>query len=194
MVKIVKEIVAELPDVQESISEEGFRQALRWGLQHRSPLTNLVVNPFKESVIGQTGYKDSNRPDEEVKTLVEVGDKAKFNVATKPTTKRPAYAGIVTALGSFVDVTVEMRGQGKVRGVRRIGDEHFISVPLLVGKLEEYVTAIREGREGALPEKEPSQKTITEKSARIFYFDKFFRQFQDNHQRIQPRCTHSNTF
>lgn len=147
MPNIITRMDIELPEHLETIDENGFMAYLWW--QHdKGELSKKVIRIFRPTALSETGYSNDNRPDEEVKTPLKIGE-LEFLITTKPTTKSPFYSGINEEFGNYLRHLTEQHEKGLLRkGYRTIEKEPYIAVDILVEKLGEDLKTLLSGREG----------------------------------------------
>jgi hypothetical protein len=157
---ITPHIKCYLPPELTKIDEESFIRFLSFQ-DEKKILEKYIIDNFKKGIRNDIGFSDENRPDNRVETFLKIGNDIEIAVYTTPTTKRPAYEKIKKGFENYLNFLLEEYEKGVSReGVITIKNEPYVSVSILIKKLNNDVANLLEGREGIRQELEIKRPLI----------------------------------
>ena len=127
----------ELPKNLDKLTEVNFISYLNWG-NESSIIKKIILNPFTDSLKGESKYSKDKRPKNEKTEEIEISENYSFQITTKPTTLRPAYSDVLDEFSNYIDFLLEQYDNNIQRkDIRTINNEVYVCLDDVKSKLEE---------------------------------------------------------
>ncbi|MCF7865864.1 hypothetical protein K9L67_04290 [Candidatus Woesearchaeota archaeon] len=137
-----------LPSTLESLTEENFIQYQNWQTESLQ-ITKFIINTFKDALKKESKHSDENRPNFEQKEIIKISNNYSFQITTKPTMKKPAYANVLDEFQNYVNFLLEQYENNILRkDIMTIDNEPYVSIEDVKNKLEEEIENSMNGKEG----------------------------------------------
>lgn len=140
MAKKLQEIELRLLPNLDSITEPNFLAYFFWQ-RSSSLIRDIIISKFEEGLIKETGFNETNIPNEEKKTNIPISSYLEFIVTTTPRSKQISQSTVLEELFAMITLLKSQYDQGISReGILTLESQPFLNLDEIVDKYNGLMT------------------------------------------------------